>query len=402
MKNLSPYGAKALLAAVLLTCSGFMAGCTAVNEEQPADDASSSAVYILPSVSEAASSESAENQSDTADYVFSTLDESEQAAYNMLLEAVRSFEPSAVFPADFDRDKIKKIFTLVYTQESRIFQLDSIFYSPDENNAISLFYRYDSAKTAEMRAELDIIAGNIIGSLPDNCSEYEAVKLFHDTIIKSCSFSKDGDYVNNAYGVFVDKKAQCEGYAFAMSYLCDAAGIKNYVVTGTDKDGNSHAWNKIFVDGEWYNADCTWDDPRLKYENPDYIRHDYLFVPDPEIVGITHFPDESLFTPLPCTASDDNYFIKEGLYFSNADDGIASLSEQIHDLGLSGQREAEIRFGNPDAYNEANQRLFDNGEFKDVIEKLNGQYGLKIKSAHKNVNDSMYIIHISLIYENDN
>ena len=133
-----------------------------------------------------------------------------------------------------------------------------------------------------------------------------------------------------------------------MSYLCDAAGIKNYVVTGTDKDGNSHAWNKIFVDGEWYNADCTWDDPRLKYENPDYIRHDYLFVPDPEIVGITHFPDESLFTPLPCTASDDNYFIKEGLYFSNADDGIASLSEQIHDLGLSGQREAEIRFGNPD------------------------------------------------------
>ena len=52
------------------------------------------------------------------------------------------------------------------------------------------------------------------------------------------------------YGIAV-----CGGYTHLVSYLCLFCGIPNVELTGTD-----HAWNLVYVDGEWKMLDVTWDD----------------------------------------------------------------------------------------------------------------------------------------------
>ncbi len=64
-------------------------------------------------------------------------------------------------------------------------------------------------------------------------------------------------------GVFLQKKAVCEGLAKAFVLLCAIEGIEARYVRGRYTDETMsvpHAWNKVLIDGVWYNADVTLDD----------------------------------------------------------------------------------------------------------------------------------------------
>lgn len=364
----------------------LLAGCAQVNEEVSSQD---EAVYISPSA-----------PVEKVNYPLSLLNDSEKQMYSRLIEAVNAYEENILLEGA-DEDTAKKLFKLMYTQENRIFWVDSRFHFNPESEVLNIFYRYDAAQSAEMRAVLDLEAAKILAAVPEGSTDYEKVKILHDSIILGCSFSKAGEHVNNAYGVIVDGKAQCEGYAFAMSYLCSAAGLENYVITGTSAEGESHAWNKVLADGQWYNVDCTWDDPILKRESKGYIRHDYMFLCDAEINNISHFPDLSLFEPVPCTATENNYFLKEGLMCSDVLTAEKLIEEQIKKAASEKKSDVEIRLDNKAAYTELVSVLFDNGVLKAIIEKLNGNSGAQIASAIKSVNDELLTVHISLIYEGE-
>ena len=359
-------------------------GCSQVNENV---EISEDAVYISPST-----------PAETGNYPLSLLDENEKALYDKLLEAVNNYEEKVILDGA-DDFTAKKLFKLMYTQENRIFWVDSRYIYDDTDFTMDLIYRYDSVKSEEMRAVLDLEAAKILAEIPEGASDYEKIKTLHDQLVLRCSFSKAGDYVNTAYGVIVDGYAQCEGYAFAMSYLCSIAGIENYVITGTSAEGDSHAWNKVKADGEWYNVDCTWDDPILKRESSDYIRHDYMMLSDSEINNISHFPDVTHFEPIPCTSAKKNYFIREGLYCSKSSEAQLLISDEIKRAASERRYDVEIRLSNEDAYKETVEILFSKGGLKAVIETLNGSTGAGIASAIKSVNDELYTIHISLIYE---
>ncbi len=56
----------------------------------------------------------------------------------------------------------------------------------------------------------------------------------------------------------------CEGYARAFKVLCDRSNIPCVLVDGTARSATSvgpHMWNYVEVDGAWYGADVTWNDP---------------------------------------------------------------------------------------------------------------------------------------------
>ncbi len=64
--------------------------------------------------------------------------------------------------------------------------------------------------------------------------------------------------------VFKHKKAVCSGYSKLLMELCMQSGISARYVAGYGKDISdpsliqNHAWNIIFVDGEWHSFDVTW------------------------------------------------------------------------------------------------------------------------------------------------
>lgn len=377
---------------VLVFCTALLCSCKKIDEET-VPDAQSSDTVIIPM-------QNLENQ--FVSPVYELLPDNEKAVYDSICSAVEDFEDFARFDEPVSGELLRKIYKLVYSQERRYFWLNNIIYIPDnEASLLRLDYLYEKEDAELKRAELDFAASTIIGELPENASDFEKIVHFHDRIVTSCAFSKDMPHVNSAYGVLVTGYGQCEGYAAAMSLLCGKAGIPCYIVYGENDEGASHAWNKIMLDGYWYNVDCTWDDPILQHDNPDFVRHDYLLVKDSEIEGITHFTDELYRGLPPCTGSELNFFSGSGLMFGTAADGIASLEKQIKAVGLSGKREVEVRFDNETAYLDAINTLFAENEMKNMIEDINGRYGTKIRSAYKHNNDRLFIVHISLIYESD-
>ena len=123
-------------------------------------------------------------------------------------------------------------------------------------------------------------------------SQYEIAKDLHDLLIynadyddDTCDYDKYGDLAHTAYGAIVansdgeTRKAVCDGYSLAYTYLLQQAGISGIVISGyagqDDASAGGHAWNMVQIDGSWYEVDATWDDigsmlddlPRDQYYN---------------------------------------------------------------------------------------------------------------------------------------
>lgn len=78
--------------------------------------------------------------------------------------------------------------------------------------------------------------------------------VLYNYIAKHCSYSKNSKY-NSAYDVLTRGKSRCEGYAKAFVLLCDRAGIKAILVSGSN-----HCYAACEIGGKLYVCDPTWDD----------------------------------------------------------------------------------------------------------------------------------------------
>lgn len=141
----------------------------------------------------------------------------------------------------------------------------------------------------------------IANEVPSNATEYERVKALHDYVVLNTAYDvttyENCDAINcenvadpySAYGLFANQIAVCSGYTGAFTALLDAAGIENYVVTGTAK-GVGHAWNIVKVDGQYYHVDTTWDDPVP--DRPNEVQYDYFLKPNGEMYDHSWKPDD--------------------------------------------------------------------------------------------------------------
>ena len=77
---------------------------------------------------------------------------------------------------------------------------------------------------------------------------------------------RNDDFPNLAYasfsalGVFLTHKAVCQGYSLSYALLMNGLGIPTDYVTGAIAGTSGHAWNRIYLEGNWYHADATFDD----------------------------------------------------------------------------------------------------------------------------------------------
>ncbi|WP_084076693.1 DUF2510 domain-containing protein [Demequina sp. NBRC 110057] len=135
-------------------------------------------------------------------------------------------------------------------------------------------------------------------------SASDQVTAIHDYVVALAEYDytaydmiTDGDVDNarvdqsqEAYGIFADGTAVCNGYAQAFMAMADAVGLDAVQVTGTASSGmtvGNHAWNKVFVDGAWLVVDTTWDDPA----GTSRIQRDYLMLDPASPLLVTRSED---------------------------------------------------------------------------------------------------------------
>ena len=141
-------------------------------------------------------------------------------------------------------------------------------------------------------------------------SEYETVKNIHDHLVSNIAYpqSWSGNGVHSLNYALNKGGCVCDGYAKAFYFLCKADGIESMIVGGTATDEygtESHAWNKVKVNGKWYTIDVTWDDPFP--DDPGVVRYDYFLITDEDIARNHKWDDKGI----PDAYSDDLGLIYE-------------------------------------------------------------------------------------------
>lgn len=164
---------------------------------------------------------------------------------------------------------------------------------------------------AQWRDQTEQKALELAGSLfAQDMPDYMKELKIHDWLVNNNRYNTrdtSAPESHMAYSALVSGNPVCQGYAEACLVLFQAAGIPVTYVSGdgTNSEGHteSHAWNCVQIQGNWYNLDVTWDDP-INWDGSDSIRYDYFNVTDSQL-GQDHVWDRS--TAPQCTATVMNY-----------------------------------------------------------------------------------------------
>lgn len=97
----------------------------------------------------------------------------------------------------------------------------------------------------------------------ESLSQKEQIKVIHDYIIDNSKYDSNRtdnniiEYKSDiSYGPLIEGFGICGGYSDAMELFLEDLGIKSYKISS-----ESHVWNAVYLDDEWYHLDLTWDDP---------------------------------------------------------------------------------------------------------------------------------------------
>lgn len=142
------------------------------------------------------------------------------------------------------------------------------------------------------------------------------VHTLHDYLVCEISYDfalydssrTDGNKNDPAFyidGVFLNKRAVCDGLSRAMNFMCAIEGVDCLRVTGSYA-GVPHAWNKVKIDGAWYNVDVTADAANYIVDGGEYkkqLSHGYFLLSDETMR--TYHPNKHVFDTLENSAVND-------------------------------------------------------------------------------------------------
>lgn len=217
--------------------------------------------------------------------------------------------------------QLEKVLTYYRADYPQHFWLGSQYTTKYTGSTVLSFqpqYSFTGSNIRSARSRFDAAVNEILKAVSACSTQFEQELVIHDYLANNTDYVLDAANAHSAYGVFVDKKAVCEGYAKAFQYLCYQTGIPCLYVTGESTSPASsssttvaHAWNIVKLDGKYYHVDATWDD-----QSP-HIFYAYFNVTDARIKA-DHSIDSDNY-PLPgCTAANANYFtVNGGAYNDN-------------------------------------------------------------------------------------
>ena len=272
--------------------------------------------------------------SDFSDALRDTLSEEDKRSYDIMYETLISGNLSVALEKQYTMDEIQKIYTCVSYDHPEIFWISLSYSVIDIENSSLINFDFISAvnseNLSEYRRRFDDECQKIISLVPQDISLYEKILFIHDYIVENTEYAtdyasssyEDSEMYYNAYGCIVQHNSVCSGYTAAFEYLMHLIGVECGKTTGFSlKNGQSHAWNYVRYDGDYYWVDVTWDDPL--YESGEYsasdtenIFHSYFFITTEELERSHVITDNNIFVP-ECTASKYCYMRYFGNFMEN-------------------------------------------------------------------------------------
>ena len=164
---------------------------------------------------------------------------------------------------------ITLIFTLILIELSNVFATNMSMLGLDQS-LIATYLAEDESQNEEIIYVVNRFINDYIR--PDMSDFEKEIQIIRYLVATSTydveELKNESPQINDsykAYGALINGKAVCSGYAKAFDLLAKKCGLSTIVVTGeainSDSQNGAHAWNQIYLDGEWYNVDVTFEDP---------------------------------------------------------------------------------------------------------------------------------------------
>ena len=258
-----------------MTCAVAFFGCSCSLLE---DDNNESSVPVTTSEKSSTSVKTTSKPKPTepcvynepkTDYAYSTLtDDYVKKLYNQISDNIDSeYEPSFYAEGNLSEYQITQAVEAYKNDHPEVFWLKSYceYENFDYETGIWLTYTMSGDKLVTAKKKFNTAVDTISQSVPYG-TECEREEYIHNYIINNCDYDEEAaesegvqGNENDAYGVFVDGKAVCEGYSKAFQILCNKADIDCIQLMGI-VDSDNHVWNCVKIGGDWYQIDVTWDD----------------------------------------------------------------------------------------------------------------------------------------------
>lgn len=307
-------------------------------------------------------------------FYYGQLDDIGQTMYKQMYESMAQGKKQCVF-TDVDTDEYKdrtgEVVLAVTADHPELFWVTNgstttYPYLPSSSGKVTVefdFYAFWEY-TAEKQAQIDEL-GRAADAIIEKARAaggtlYDQILFVHDYIAENTYYDHKAlaerdktvhdpecEYIGTAYGCLVQGRAVCGGYAQGFQLVMHKMGVPCSFVYGDA--GGPHGWNCVWIEGEPYYVDVTWDD----YEQEEFsgVAHNYCFITE-ERLERTHVltMDPIEYTLPDCDNTKYNYF--EYFRFIDREEYDLPSVQQI----LSLQRDKailEVQFETRDAYQAA-------------------------------------------------
>ncbi|MGN0352561.1 MAG: transglutaminase domain-containing protein [Roseburia sp.] len=318
-------------------------------------------------------------------YAYECLEEEEKRAYDEILDCLINQEEKVTVETE-SADELEKVYEAVMADYGEIFwnsgYVYTVYTQAEEVVGMEFAPKYTKSleERKELQLEIDQVVDEIIQGIDREASDYEKAKYVFEYLVTNVEYSLESEENQNIISVFLNHSTVCQGYSCATQYLLKKLGIMSTVINGT-ANGEAHAWNLVLLDGAYYYLDTTWGNSAYldaEEECDSYINYNYFAVTTEEITT-THTPAVTFELP-ECVDTTDNYYVKEGLLFSewSPEEVGAFLKNEYN-----GERKAiSFKFETEELYDSMKTYLIDEQHIADYCEGISSVFYIEDKEQN--------------------
>jgi len=299
---------------------------------------------------------------------YNQLDAEMQQTYDEILKACEE-HLEEIRLTTLDKDMIEKVYQAVICDHGGFFwvngytctlhtvgkQVRGIDFRPA--------YTFSLEERENYQKYVEEAAADYLSYLSPDASDYEKVKYIYEMLIHNVKYNAESEENQNILSVFLFGESVCSGFASAAQYLLDLLDVPCMIVYGVSQ-GEPHAWNLVYLEGEPYFFDVTWGSTLS--ETIGDCSYAYLNLTSQDIEK-THQIDMLLDIP-ECTSVTDSYYTKEDRFFAAFEE--TSMGELLERSYKAGEKTVAFKFASDDLYQQAYQTFIADAKFAEYCPGL--------------------------------